>query len=135
MLYTQVNFSAVVVAALINIVLGSLWYSPLLFGAQWVKLSGMKMGDQNMPMWRSYGLMFLSSLVMAYALAQLVAYTFSFSALEGALTGACAAIGFVFTTSSAAVLFGGKSKMLYLIDNGYYLVGFAVMGALLAVWQ
>ena len=36
----EVNYLAVLVAAIVNMVVGALWYSPLLFGKAWMKLTG-----------------------------------------------------------------------------------------------
>ena len=40
-----VNYLAVLVAAIVSMVIGGLWYSPLLFGNVWMKLSGITQKD------------------------------------------------------------------------------------------
>lgn len=135
MLPVQVNILAVVVTAVVNMVVGSLWYSPLLFGKQWIKLSGMKMGDPNMPMWMSYGATFVGALLMNYVLAYFSSFAFAYTPVEGAMVGMWAWLGFIATSSLSTVVFGGKPKGLYLIDNGYYLTVLLINGALLAWWR
>ena len=44
-------------------------------------------------------------------------------------------LGFVGAVMITDVLFDGKKPGLYLISAGYFLVAFALMGAVLAVWQ
>ena len=48
----KINYLAVVVAAIAWFVVGSLWYSPLLFGKMWMELSGITpgaMAEMKMP--------------------------------------------------------------------------------------
>lgn len=46
----NVNYLPIVVAAVVSMVLGGLWYSPLLFGKIWMNLQGLKMSDmENKP--------------------------------------------------------------------------------------
>ena len=42
----DINYLAVLIAALASYVLGALWYSPVLFGKLWMKLS--KIDPKNM---------------------------------------------------------------------------------------
>jgi hypothetical protein len=57
---------AVVVAAIVSMVIGGLWYGPL-FGKMWVELSGMteeKVATAKAKgMWKSYLIMFIGSLI------------------------------------------------------------------------
>ena len=57
------------------------------------------------------------------------------AALAGAQTGFWLWLGFVVTTNLETVLFENRPLGLYLISNGYHLVGMLGMGALLAVWR
>jgi hypothetical protein len=43
----DLNWGAVLVAALVTMVLGSVWYSRMLFAKQWVKLTGRKLEDMR----------------------------------------------------------------------------------------
>jgi hypothetical protein len=44
-------------------------------------------------------------------------------------------LGFVATTLAVNTYFGGRTRALWLIDNGYQLLAFVLMGAILAVWD
>jgi hypothetical protein len=54
---------------------------------------------------------------------------------EGIKIGLLSWLGFVATTSLASVLWAGKSKELYLLENGHHIVTFVVLSALLTVWK
>jgi hypothetical protein len=68
-------------------------------------------------------------------LAHFVKFTGAETAASGALTGFWLWLGFVVTTNLESVIFEGRPLGLYLISNGYHLVGMLGMGALLAVWR
>jgi surface polysaccharide O-acyltransferase-like enzyme len=133
-----VNYLAVLVAAILNMIIGALWYSPGLFGKSWMQLAGIKPEDAQKRaggMQRAYGLMFVASLLIAYALARVLWYAKAGSAGGGAMIGLLAWVGFVATTHGANYLFEGKPFRLYGINTGYSLVSFIVMGALLGIWR
>lgn len=134
----DINYTAVLGAAILSMVLGFIWYSPTVFGKQWLKLKGLtpeKLQEQkNKGMEKIYAVTFLSSLVMAYVLAHFVDYTQAKTLEQGAQTGFWIWLGFVATVMLAGVLFGGKSFRLYLIESGYHLASLIAMSALLAIW-
>ena len=135
----KIHYPAVVASAVAYWVLGALWYSPLLFSRPFIALKGWTPEQLAAIQAQSHageiGGAFLSSLVLAYALAHFVKFTGAETARTGMLTGFWLWLGFVLTTNLETVLFEGRPLGLYLINNGYHLVGFLGMGALLAVWR
>lgn len=133
------NIWAVIAAAAVNMVLGFLWYSDMMFGKQWMKLMGIhptKEEKEKMQktMGPAMGIMLVSSLIMAYVLDRFVHMAMANTLLEGAKVGLWAWLGFVATTMLSSVLFGKKPLKLYYIDTGYYLVLMLINGAILARW-
>jgi hypothetical protein len=85
----KVNLLAVIVAAVVSIVVGMIWYNEKVFGAAWMKMAKIKPESGSMA-W-SMGSVFLSSLVMAYVLAHVSYLSNSFfknSFLQDSLTTA-----------------------------------------------
>ena len=71
----ELNYPAVVAAALLPMALGALWYGPL-FGKAWMSAHGHtpeRLAEMQQGMGRAYGLSFLCYLVMATVLAYLLA--------------------------------------------------------------
>src|SRR5258708_4258429 len=141
MFLVHVNYLAVLLCAVASMVIGFLWYGPL-FGKEWMKLVGMTKGkmlaaNKEMPM--TYGLMFVSSLVMAYVLAHLVWYAApgSLTLLISVKTAIWAWLGFVATTSLTKHLFSPDRKpvKLLVIETGYHLANLVVMGIIFGVLQ
>ncbi len=131
MLFENVNFIALLAAAVVNMIVGSFWYSPAGFGKLWIKLSKVEM-DKNKNMGLMYALTFVGSLVQAFVLSRIIMYAGSADMISGAKIGLLVGLGFLATTSLNNVVFGGKPLKLYYLDLGYYLVVLVINGALLA---
>jgi len=67
------------VAAIAGMLIGAFWYSPLLFGKLWMRLSGLTEKQLNEAkkkgMGKLYFIAFIGILVMSYVLAHFVDYT------------------------------------------------------------
>jgi hypothetical protein len=135
-----INLWSVLVAAVATMVVGFLWYSPLLFARPWMVLMGYdpndkaKLAEMQQGAGKMYGLSFVASLVSAAVLAKIIAITTVNSALYGMKVGSAVWLGFVATVQLTGVLFAKQPTKLYLINTGYQLVCYLVMGAILAVW-
>ena len=135
----RINYPAVVASAVTYWVLGALWYSPLLFARPFIALKGWTPEElaavQAASHSKEIAAALAGSLLLAYVLAHFVKFTGAETARAGARTGFWLWLGFVLTTGLETVLFEGRPFGLYLINNGYHLVGLCGMGALLAVWR
>ena len=126
-----INYVAVLVAAVASMGLGAIWYGPL-FGKHWMALSGMKKEDVDMSkgaMTKMYAAGFVIALVMAYVLAWWIGL--SETRVSAFMTGFWLWLGFVATITYNSVLWGGRPKKLWLLDNGYYLLSLLMMSMIL----
>jgi hypothetical protein len=135
-----INLWSVLAAAVAAMLLGFLWYSPLLFARPWMVLMGYdpndkaKLAEMQKGAGKMYALSFLASLLSAAVLAKIVAITTVNSALYGMKVGFAMWLGFVTTVQLTSMLFARQPAKLYLINTGYQLVCYLAMGAILAVW-
>ncbi len=134
----SVNFLAVIIAAVAYYAGGALWYSPVLFGKQWMVLVGiteekMKAGAKDA--WKSYLTALAGALLISYGLARIELYMNVASFSGGLHAGFWSWLCFVLTTSATNNSFAGRPFKLLLIDSAYHLYGFLVMGVILAVWK
>ncbi len=132
-----VNYLAVLVAALASMVIGFLWYSPVLFGKPWTKLMGWsekQMKEKSSQMGPAYLIMLVSSLVMAYVLAHLVSYLGVKVWQDALMLAFWTWLGFIATTGLSSVLWEGKPVKLYLINVGYSLADLIAMAMILTYW-
>ncbi|HVE81068.1 MAG TPA: DUF1761 domain-containing protein [Candidatus Dormibacteraeota bacterium] len=129
----DVNYVAVVVAAILNMAAGAAWYSRPAFGDAWAKAVGKKMEDMGGAT-TGYALTTIGSLIMAFVLAVFIDYTGAATFYQGAQTGLWAWLGFVLPTMGANAVFEEKGRKLFAINAGYPLLALILMGGLLAVW-
>lgn len=136
-LFAQVNFLAVLAAAAIFFMIGSVWYSGL-FGQVWLKeLQRHNVVIQTPTTSVIYTKMvtqFALNLLAAFAVACLVIATDSTTAYSGLMLGS-----FVVLCAAVAVgsmfIWESRSFKLFLIDMGYPLFGLLSSAVLLSVWR
>jgi hypothetical protein len=130
----SVNWLSVIVAGLVSFGIGSLWYTPVLFGKAWSKEVGIneeKARSANMPLifGTSFVLQFIAALALDIFLGK------DATVAGGLVAGGLISIGWVATSYGTTYLFSQKTLKLFLIDAGYYLVLFLSMGAILGAWK
>lgn len=128
----SVDYLAVVGAAIATFLVGGLWYSPVLFGARWAAYTGLEEEQLRKDAARVFGGAFALQLAMALNLALFLGPdpTFAF-ALAASLA---AGLGWVALGMGVTYLFERRPLGLWLINGGYHVVSFAVMGVVLAAW-
>lgn len=134
----NINILAVIITALLPMVLGSLWYSPLLFGKTWMAMMGItkkNINKKSNSMTNSYVIALIGALVTSYVLAHFVDYLGANTFGLGMQTGFWVWLGFVATSMLGTVIWEGKPWKLYLINAGYYFISLPLMGGILAVWN
>jgi hypothetical protein len=128
------NFAAVFVAALMSFAIGGLWYSPLMFARPWMQAAGLSEQQvRGAAMGRVFALAAIASLVMAFNLAAFIGPKASLT--FGLFAGAAAAIGWVAMSLGVIYLFEQRSLKLWLINSGYQVLAYTLMGGLIGVWQ
>lgn len=124
------NWLAIIIAVIANMVIGTLWYGTWAFGKSWMKLSGHTMGEgiQAGPL---YALTALAALVQAITMSWFVGQTGAHSGSAGAIVGLYVGLGFIASAMFAEVLFAGRHPRLYAITAGYSVVAAIVQGAII----
>ena len=131
--FSALNWLAVFAAAVLSFVIGGLWYSPLLFGKAWMTEMGFAEEELQGDMARIFGLSFVCSFVIALNLAMFLGPEATLG--WGLAAGALAGVGWVAMALGIIYLFSRHSTRLYLIDAGYNVVTFTLMGGLLGLWN
>lgn len=131
----EINYTAVFVAALLNMAIGAFWYSRLLFAKQWMHLIGRTAADLQKQGHKVYWVAAVGALIQAYILSHFVQYAGATNFTEGAVTGFWLWLGFVAVSSAVNTAFSSRPWGLWKIDSGYFLVVLVITGGLLSVWQ
>jgi hypothetical protein len=136
----QVNYIAILLASVVSMAVGFLWYSPVMFAKSWMKLMGYtaeSMEKAKKSMGKMYTLSFVASLVTAYVLAHVMVLSENYFHYSSLVTGLSSAfwmwLGFVAPVQMTDVLFGGKKWDLFVINTGYQLVALLGMGVTLGL--
>jgi len=130
----EVNYLAVLAAAVATFALGGLWYSPALFGKVWQREAGVteeKMKSANMPL--IFGLTFVLALIAAWVFALFLGPRPPMALGLGA--GFSAGLCWVAASLGINYLFERKSLKLWLINGGYHTLQFTIIGLILALWH
>ncbi|HXP43250.1 MAG TPA: DUF1761 domain-containing protein [Candidatus Acidoferrales bacterium] len=141
MRFMGVNVWAVLLSALATMVVGFVWYSPLLFARRWTILMGYdpddkaKLAEMQKSAGPSYMLSLVASVLSAAVLGKIIATAAIHTPLYGIKMGLAVWLGFVTTVQLTNALFMRQPAKLYAINTGYQLVCYVVMGAIMAAWR
>ena len=133
----KIYYPAVLVAAVIQFVIGAGWYTA--FQGPWMSATGVTMemaehmtGGQIAMM---YGGSFVAFALVYYVMAHFVGYMKATTAKAGAQTAFWAWLGYVATSLFVNGVYTLKPFSLWLMDGGYWLISMVIGGILLAVWR
>ena len=129
-----VNWVAVIVATVSAFLLGALWYSKALFGNQWMQEVGLTEENvQNANMAKTFGTTFALQLLAAIALSAFLGEGSNW--LEGLHTGLWIGLFWVATAYGVTYLFEQRSLRLWMINAGYYVVWYAILGTIIGAFE
>ena len=130
----EVNVWAVLASGAASLVLGGLWYSPMLFAKGWQGAAGLsdeRMAGGNMAL--IFGLAFALSLLAAYVFGMFIGPDMSLGAAVGA--GFAAGLCWVGASFGINYLFERRSLALWAINAGYHTLQFTLFGLILGLMQ
>ena len=134
----HVNYSAVLVAAIVVFVLGWLWYSPLLFYKPWMRARGLDpgaaMAGAKMPAGKLV-IELVRCLILAYIIAHFVAALGISNWLIAAHFGLLLWVAFPVVLLTGSVLWENIPVKVAVIHAGDWLVKLLVIPIIVSVWQ
>lgn len=159
----EINFLAILVAAVSALIVGFIWYNPKAFGTAWMKAADMseeKIKGGNMA--KIFVMAFIFAILLAMAMQTLTIHQFgamgmvggdvdnalpSYAAFmadygmayrtfkHGALHGAMSGFFVALPIIGTNALFERKNAKYILVNSGYWVVTMTVMGAIVCGWQ
>jgi hypothetical protein len=136
-IFSEINWLAVLVAAIAYFALGALWYS-VLFGKQWVMHQKIDMNDPEVKkgtgaiMIGSFIIMLISCIGLAVLVQRLDLIGGLMSGIKlGLVTGIC----FSAAAISVTYLYIKKSSTLHFIDGLYHVIGQVIAAIILCLWR
>ncbi|MEC3906263.1 DUF1761 domain-containing protein [Tamlana sp. 2201CG12-4] len=159
----EMNFLAIVVAAVSALVVGFIWYNPKVFGNAWMQAADMtedKMKGANMA--KIFILAFIFAILLAMSIMPMVIHQMGAFSLtggdvanalpsyeafmndyqdafrtykHGAFHGVLAGVFIALPILGTNALFERKSAKYILINSGYWIVTMGIMGAIICGWK
>lgn len=130
-----INHWAVLVCAALNLILGALWYSPLLFYKAWKTTNNFSDEDiKRLNPAKTYGLTCILSLIISYNLAFFLGDK-NTDAYWGATAGFLAGFGFSALIFTVVALFEQRSLKYIIINGGYITAYFTLIGLIIGAWR
>ena len=129
----NVNFLTVLIATVVAVVVGSIWYAESVFGKEWQKAAGLTKKDlKKANMTNAMVGMVVGTFISATALSIVMSFVGEMNAVDGALFGALIAAFFVVTSQATNYLFEQKPMALLSINGAHTVFTYALMGAVIA---
>jgi hypothetical protein len=137
-LLADVNWLAVVLAAVVYFVLGSVWFARRVFGTPWMRSIGWEPTGGEGPAAAALAGAFAASLVAAVAVALLVEAADVTGLGDGLVLGVVLAVGVVAATHLVTALFEPvrpQPMTWFAVMAGYHGAGLLLAAVILAVWR
>lgn len=134
----EINYWAVLAATVAAVVIGSIWYTPKVFGARWKRWAQVREPETAAQAWLpimvSVALAFLLAWVLAGSVA--IAWHFYGGAYFGSaiVTGITLWAGFTAGRVITHDVFAGRPSQLTVLTISYELVLVIVMSVIIGVW-
>lgn len=129
----SINYFAVIVAALSAFIIGGLWYS-LLFAKSWANENGFSEEElRKGNMGKIFGGSFILSLIISFVFVLFLGP--ERNGIVGASAGFMTGLFWVATAMGITYLFERKTLKLFLINAGYHVITFTIVGLILGIWK
>jgi hypothetical protein len=129
-LFSQVDWLAVLAALVAAFVLGGIWYSKALFGNTWMQHVGLtEEAVQSANMAKTFGGTIILEAIAAIGLSAFLGPDATW--MEGLHTGLWVGLLWIATAYGVTYLFEQRPFTLWLINAGYYVVLYAIMGIII----
>lgn len=141
MTFTGLNFLGVVIATIISIISGAVWFGPKTFYPLWMKARGIESGQlQNNPKpVVLFGGTFLSVLIQTVSLGLIInslqVHLPDFSIVDGAGVGFVLGVGIAMFASLPHRLFGGENFKTWVIETTNDSLNLMIAGAIITAFN
>lgn len=132
----EVSWLTVVVAGIVNVIIGFLWYNPRVFGAAWMRHVNLTpeaamAGKQRMPLMAVFGA--LAAMLVAYVMSHFATAWGVYDLIGAVELGFWCWAGFAVPILLSPVLWEGKRFGYFLINAGFWLVSFIAISLILVL--
>ena len=130
----HVSYVWIVVAALVQWLLGALWYG-LVFKKSWMKLVGFAEGEKPKNAIFAMASALLANLLLSFVLAHVIEIAGTKLFTDGFKLGVLCWLGFMAPPLFAQHIWEGRRANLFAINAAYWLLAMALGGGILAAFH
>ncbi len=134
----------VLTISIVQVILGSVWYSPALFGKVWMKINGVtsktpaEIKAMQKKMLPAYGLQFIATFATNFALVFMLSSLGVNNLIGLFLISTILWAGFIMPIQAGEVLWGNLSNKLklqkFLISTSYQLIAITIAAYIYSLW-
>lgn len=134
--FSDVNYLAVIGAALAYFAMGFVWYG-VLFSKPWQEAMGIEVQEGQQPSPSLFVLTLLAYFVSAVVTAVIAFGSATDTAMEGAVLGALVGVGYSLTLAGITAMYDQKPKPLnlWLINGAFNVLALVVVGVIVGAWR
>jgi uncharacterized protein DUF1761 len=136
---TSFNFWPILIASVVAFAISALWYSPVLFGKEWMALSGISDSDvtesSRKGIWKLYVIQFITTLVTFSVLAFIITTVNGRTAGDGIFLAFLAWLGFPAMGAIGNIMWNKQPVKLALITTLATLICWMIGGAIIGAWR
>ena len=129
--YFHVSYMAVLIATVIQWILGVLWYG-YVFKTRWMALVGVAAGEKPENAWFGMATAFVANLILSFVLGHIVIWSGSKTFPNGVWLGALCWLGFMAPPLFTQHIFEKRPAKLFAINASYWLLAMMIAGGVLA---
>jgi hypothetical protein len=130
----NVNHLALLVSAVVQFLLGWVWYG-VIFKKSWTALVGFKEGSKGLNPIFAMACSFVANLILSFALVHLILLVSKPDFISGASIGIICWLGFMAAPLFTQHIFERRPANLFAINAAYWMLAMALAGGILAVWR
>ena len=130
---SDVNWLAVLVAAVAFFAVAAVWYQPKVMGTRWMKAIGVDPSQSSPSPWIFVGT-FIAYFLMATALAMIAQGIGASSFGDGLVLGLVTGVAFVGAQAWVNATYESRSMDLVIANGGIGVIGHVIMAVIVTVW-
>ncbi|MDE0231623.1 MAG: DUF1761 domain-containing protein [bacterium] len=130
---SDLNWLAVLVAALAYFAVAAVWYQPKVMGTRWMKAVGVDPSQGSPSPWIFVGT-FIAYFLMGTALAMIAQGIGASSFGDGLVLGLVTGVAFVGAQAWVNATYESRSIDLVITNGGIGVIGHVIMGVIVTVW-
>lgn len=134
----DINIWSVIVATVAAFLIGAIWYSPVLFGKEWMELSGQNDKDISGGKTKKVIGYYVIQLITTFVTFVILGFAMSFAGVDtssdGAIIGILAWLGLILPVHVSSLIWERRAPKLVLINTVGMLLNIVVGSAIIGAW-